>query len=278
LTQQTWFITGASSGFGHVMTEKLLARGDRVAATLRKMNALDDLKATYGEQLWIAALDVSNVSDVRRVVDLAFAELGRIDVVVNNAGYGVFGAAEELTDDQIRHQIDTNVIGSIQVVRAALPHLRSQGGGRVIQVSSEGGQIAYPSFSLYHASKWGIEGFIESVAQEVAPFNIEFTIIEPGPTKTGFRQGLVRSTPLAAYDATAVGEMRRAFASGGFARPGDPVKMGQVIIDSVARSPAPKRIALGSASYTRIRTALVARLAELDAQKDLAASTDLDPV
>ena len=143
---RTWFITGTSSGFGKRLCEMLLERGDRIAATLRKMSALDDLKRQYGDRLWIASLDVSDVVAVRKVVDQAFRELGRIDVVVNNAAYGLFGAAEEFTDEQIKRQIDTNVLGSLQVIRASLPHLRAQGGGRVLQVSSEGGQIAYPTF------------------------------------------------------------------------------------------------------------------------------------
>src|SRR5258707_104977 len=120
---KTWFITGTSSGFGRTLAEKLLARGDRVAATLRKVNVLDDLKAQYGDDLWVALLDVTDAEAVRRVVDRAFATLGRIDVVVNNAAYGLFGAAEEVSDDQIRHQIDTNVIVSIQVTRAGQPHV-----------------------------------------------------------------------------------------------------------------------------------------------------------
>lgn len=275
-TRKTWFITGTSSGFGRVMAEKLLARGDRVAATLRKVGALDDLKAAHGDRLWIATLDVTDTTAVRTVVDRAFAELGRIDVVVNNAGYGLFGAAEELSDDQIRQQIDTNLIGSIAVIRAALPHLREQGGGRVLQVSSEGGQIAYPSFSAYHATKWGIEGFIEAVAQEVAPFGIGFTIAEPGPAKTGFREGVVRAPAMAAYDGTPAGDIRRAIASGSFALRGDAGKMAQAMIDSVDCDPAPKRLAMGSSSYTSIRAALVQRLAELDAQKEITLSTDAD--
>jgi len=213
---KSWFITGTSSGFGRTLTETLLARGDRVAATLRKLNALDDLKAHYGDNLWVASLDVTNAEAVRRVVDRAFATLGRIDVVVNNAGYRLFGAAEEVSDDQIRHQIDTNLIGSIQVIRAALPHLRAQGGGRILQVSSEGGQIAYPNFSLYHATKWGIEGFVEAVAQEVAPFNIECTIAEPGPAKTSFGGGLVSPPLMDVYEHTPAGEMRRAMTAGTF--------------------------------------------------------------
>src|SRR5689334_21066932 len=123
----TWFITGTSTGFGRLLTEQLLARGDRVAATLRRVDALDDLAARYGDQLWIAQLDVTDTAAVRRVVDSAFTDLGRIDVVVNNAGYGLFASVEEARDEQIRHVIDTNVVGSIQVIRASLPHLRAQG-------------------------------------------------------------------------------------------------------------------------------------------------------
>lgn len=270
----TWFITGTSSGFGRVLTEKLLARGNRVAATLRKANALDDLKFQYGDHLWVAPLDVTDTQAVRRVVDRAFASLKRIDVVVNNAGYGLFGAAEEVSDEQIRHQIDTNVIGSIQVIRAALPHLRAQGGGRILQVSSEGGQIAYPNFSVYHTSKWAIEGFVEAVAQEVAPFNIEFTLVEPGPAHTSFGGGLVSPTPMAVYENTPAGEVRRAVAAGAFPLRGDPIKMAQAMIDSVDRSPAPRRLTLGRDAYARVRAALVDRIAALDAQKDIALSTE----
>jgi NAD(P)-dependent dehydrogenase (short-subunit alcohol dehydrogenase family) len=127
---KTWFITGTSSGFGRILTEKLLGDGDHVAATLRKVSALDDLKARHGDTLWVASLDVTDTDAVRRVIDRAFNDLGRIDVVVSNAGYGLFGAGEEVSDEQIRHQIDTNLVGSIQVIRAVLPHLRAQGGGR----------------------------------------------------------------------------------------------------------------------------------------------------
>src|SRR5476651_166738 len=165
---KTWFITGTSSGLGRQLTQTLLARGDRVAATLRRVEVLDALRAQYGDRLWVAALDVSDTQAVRDVMDRAFAHWGQIDVVVSNAGYAVFGAAEEASDEQIRRQIDTNLVGSIQVIRAALPHLRRQGGGRILQVSSEGGQTAYANFSLYHATKWGIEGFVVAVAQEVA--------------------------------------------------------------------------------------------------------------
>ncbi|MGF6282849.1 SDR family oxidoreductase [Pseudomonas silensiensis] len=277
MTNKTWFITGASSGFGRALTEKLLARGDRVAATLRKVNALEDLKSQYGDQLWIGVLDVTDTSAVRRVINQAYAELGRIDVIVNNAGYGVSGAAEELSDEQIHHQINTNLIGSIQVVRAALPHLRAQGGGRILQIASMGGQITFPNLSLYHTTKWALGGFVESVAQEVAAFGVEFTLVEPGSARTNFFDGerLISAAPMGIYENTPAGEVRRALASD-FPLPGDPQKMVQAMIDSVDRSPAPKRLALGSDAYTQIRAALVDRIAALDAQKEIAFSTDVD--
>lgn len=247
-----------------------------MAGTARKLEALHDLKEKHGDRLWLASLDVTDTPAVHRVVGQAFAIMGRIDVVVSNAGYGLFGAAEEVSDEQISHQIATNLVGSIQVIRAALPRLRAQGGGRVLQVASEGGQVAYPNFSLYHATKWGIEGFVEAVAQEVAPCGIEFTLVEPGPAKTNFAGGLVSPPPLAEYDQTPSGEMRRALASGGFAVRGDAVKMAGAIIDSADGDPAPKRLTLDSGSSDRIRAALVERVAALDAQKTVAFSTEAD--
>src|SRR6266542_1094532 len=251
MTSQTWFITGTSSGFGRHLTEILLARGDRVAATARRPQTLADLAAKYGDQLWTAKLDVSDTAQIREVVDAAFTELGRIDVVVSNAGYGLFGAAEELTDEQITHQINTNLTGSIQLARAVIPHLRAQGGGRIIQLSSQGGQIAFPGLSLYHATKWGIEGFYEPVIGAIDAY-------ADGP----------------------VGQVRQYLACGaGTTIPsGDPVKIAQAIIDSAAQEPAPKRLLLGSDAYTNVQAALTGRLASVEAQRELALSTDADDI
>lgn len=272
----TWFITGTSSGLGRELTEQLLARGDRVAATLRRPEALDDLKDRYGDRLWISQLDVTDSAAVRQVMVEAFAALGRIDVVVSNAAYALFGAGEELGDAQIEQQIATNLTGSIQVIRAALPHLRAQGGGRILQVSSEGGQIAYPNFSLYHATKWGIEGFVESVAQEVAPFGIAITLVEPGPARTGFGAALVSAEPMAVYDATPAGAVRRGLADGSFAIRGDAVKMVKAMLDCAQQTPAPRRLVLGATAYTQVRAALLARVAELEGQREVALSTEID--
>jgi NAD(P)-dependent dehydrogenase (short-subunit alcohol dehydrogenase family) len=274
---KTWLITGTSSGFGRALAEELLARGDRVAGTVRRPETMDDLKERHGDRLWVASLDVTDPARIRDVVVSAFAEFGRIDVIVSNAGYGLAGAAEEVTDEQIRHQIDTNLIGSIHVIRAALPHLRKQGGGRIIQLASMGGQVTFPNLSLYHATKWAVEGFVESVAQEVAGFGIEFTIVEPGMARTNFGGGsMVAAEPMRVYDDTPVGEFRRAAAAGLIPNAGDPKKMANAMIDSVYANPAPRRLVLGSDAYAMIRAALVERLAALDAQRAIALSTDVE--
>jgi NAD(P)-dependent dehydrogenase (short-subunit alcohol dehydrogenase family) len=271
---RTWFITGINSGFGRHLTEQLLARGNSVAGTVRKPGAVDDLIKAHPDKLWVGRLDVTDTTAVHDVVNKAFADLGRIDVVVNNAGYGLFGAAEELTDQQVQDIIATNLVGSIQVVRSALPHLRAQGSGRIIQISTYGGQATNPGASLYHATKWGIEGFIESVAKEIGPFGIEATIVEPGGARTEFRFGSLQTArPMSEYDNTPAAMTRGA---GDRSRPslGDPAKMAARIIDSVEQEPAPRRLVLGSDSLRFIQAALQERLTDIEAQVETAAQTD----
>jgi NAD(P)-dependent dehydrogenase (short-subunit alcohol dehydrogenase family) len=275
MTQRTWLITGVNSGFGRLMTEALLERGDRVAGTVRKLDAMDDLKAKYGDRLWLVNLDMTDLPAVRSAVEKAFAELGTIDVIVSNAGYGLFGAAEELIDDQVVHQLATNLSGPIQLIRAALPHLRAQGGGRIIGLSTYGGQAALPGGSLYHASKWGLEGFLDSIAQELAPFKIGVSIVEPGGARTNFRFGGAQlRTQLEAYKGTPAAMVHTMIKDVSRLPPGDPAKMARVIIGSVDQNPAPKRIALGSDAYGAIHKALTDRLSALEAQREVAFSTD----
>jgi NAD(P)-dependent dehydrogenase (short-subunit alcohol dehydrogenase family) len=273
---KTWFITGTSSGLGREMTEQLLSRGDSVVATVRRADQLDALQAQYGERLVVLTLDILDTAGIRSAVADAFQRMGRIDVVVSNAGYGLFGAAEELGDAHIDQQIATNLTGSIQLIRAALPHLRQQGGGRIMQVSSEGGQITYPNFSLYHATKWGIEGFVEAVAKEVAPFGIDFIIAEPGPTVTNFGAGLVHGKPMDVYEATPAGDVRRAVASGSFDIKGDAARTVAAMIAAADMERPALRLALGSIAYRSISTALAERLAAIEAQRDVAFSADRD--
>lgn len=275
MTRRTWFITGISSGFGREMTDQLLARGDRVVGTVRKTDAGAPLQAKYPDRLQVVLLDVTDLQAIKGVVDAAFGKVGRIDVIVNNAGYGLFGAAEEVSDEQIADQLNTNLVGPIYVARAALPHLRAQGGGRIIQLSTYGGQVAGAGGSLYHASKWGIEGFMESLMEEVAPFNIGVTIVEPGGARTGFRFASSKvGAELDAYKSTPVGAIHTFLKDSTRVANGDPAKMVSLMIDSVDRSPAPKRLVLGPDAYNALVKALTARIADVQAQKELALSTD----
>jgi NAD(P)-dependent dehydrogenase (short-subunit alcohol dehydrogenase family) len=268
---KNWLVTGASSGLGRGLVDRALARGDKVVATLRKPGALDDLLASHTSHLRIAECDVTDLGAMRRVVAESFDAFGRIDIIVSNAGYGLFGAAEELSDAQIDRQIATNLTGSMQFIRAVIPRLRDQGGGRIVQVSSEGGQIAYPSFAAYHATKWGIEGFVEAVAQEVAPFGIDFVIVEPGPTRTNFGTGLDRAAALPCYADTPAGELRRALDSGYFEF-ADAAKTVEAMLVTIDEEKPPLRLALGKFAYEHIRDALTKRLASVEAQKVIALS------
>lgn len=272
---RTWLITGISSGFGRELTARLLGRGDRVVGTVRRPDAVADLAEAHPDTLVVETLDVTDTAAVREVVDRT-AAAGRLDVVVSNAGYGVFGAGEEYTDDQVRHIVDTNLVGSIQLIRAVLPHLRAQGSGRILQLSSYGGQVAFPGSSMYHATKWGIEGFCESVAAEVAPFGIGITIVEPGGARTEFRYGSAQIAPaIEAYDATGAHGCRTMLDAGQGLAPGDPGKMADAMIESVDQEPAPLRLLLGSDAYQRTTRVVADRLAGFEAQEKLAASTDV---
>lgn len=223
-------------------------------------------------------LEVTDTARIREVVEEAFARLGRIDVIVSNAGYGLFGAAEELSDEQINRIVGTNLIGAIQLIRAVLPHLRAQGGGRIVQISSYGGQVAFPGNSLYHATKWGIEGFCESVAQEVAPFGIGMTIIEPGGARTEFRYGSANvAQRLPVYDGTPAHSFERMLDPRNGLAPGDPARMAARIIESVEVEPAPLRVMLGSQALETTLATLRERIADYESQAALAASTDFPP-
>jgi len=258
------------------MAEQLLGRGDRVAGTVRKMDAVSDLKEKFGRLLWLAHLDMTDTSEIQHVVSKAFTDLTRIDVIINNAGYGLFGAAEELSDEQIRHQLATNLLGPIQLIRAALPHLREQGGARIVGLSTYGGQAALPGGSLYHASKWGLEGFLDSMSQELAPFKIGVTIVEPGGARTNFRFGGAQlGTPLKVYEGTPAAMVYKLIKDTSRLPNGDPATMARIIIDSVDQEPAPKRIILGSDAWGIIQRALADRLAAVESQKELAASADI---
>ena len=268
----TWFITGASRGMGRELTEQALARGDRVTATLRTPSQLDDLVAVHGHRLWVRQLDVTDTIQMGQVVQEAFTDHERIDVVVSNAGFGVFGAAEDVTNDQVEQMIATNLTAAIHLARLVVPYLRRQGGGRLMQVSSMGGHMAFPAFSLYHATKWGIEGFYEALAQEVAPFGIHTTLVEPGMIRTGF------------YEAATRVPMSEPYRGGPADRkpipleqmPGSQTRVVAAMIEAAQSENPPRRLLLGSDAYRLVTEALNERLATFERQRAVAFSTDVD--
>lgn len=271
---KTWLITGVSSGFGYELTKQLLERGDTVIGTVRDAGKVRCFFEQYGDKFDCRILDVTNVPAVQKTVNESFSKHSKIDVVVSNAGYGLFGAAEELSDEQIDHIIATNLTGSIQLIKSSLPFMRKQGGGRIIQISSYGGQVAFPANSMYHATKFGIEGFCESVAQEVAKFNIGVTIVEPGGARTEFRYGSAKVANLMPEYDHVHGFLNMLDPTKGLA-PGDPALMAERIVESVDISPAPLRMVLGSQALSATIARLKERIADYETQTELAASTDI---
>jgi len=268
----TWFITGASRGIGRELTEQALARGDRVAATLRTPSQLEDLAAIHGERLWVRQLDVTDTMQMSRVVKEAFTDHERIDVVVSNAGFGVFGAAEDLTTDQVEQMIATNLTAAIHLARLVVPYLRRQGGGRLMQVSSMGGHIAFPAFSLYHATKWGIEGFYEALAQEVAPFGIHTVLVEPGMIRTSFYEAATRVPVSEPYQGGPADRKPIPLEQ----MPGSQTRVVAAMIEAVLSEHPPRRLLLGSDAYRLVTEALNERLATFERQRAVAFSTDVD--
>jgi NAD(P)-dependent dehydrogenase (short-subunit alcohol dehydrogenase family) len=276
MSHKVWFITGTSKGFGRVWAEAALARGDEVAATARNLETLSPLIERYGKQVLALKLDVTNKLEVDAAIKEAHQRFGRLDVVVNNAGYGLFGAIEEVSEQEARAQIETNLFGALWVTQAALPILRTQGSGHIIQVSSIGGVNAFPTIGLYHASKWGLEGFSQALAGEVAPFGIKVTLVEPAGYATDWGgASAVRATPIAAYNSARerIAEFRRN------STPGDPQATGPAILKLVDAQDPPLRIFFGSgglpmtlAEYTRrIETWEKWNALSVEAQGNLAA-------
>jgi len=241
---KTWFITGTSRGFGREWAIAALERGDRVAATARDLSSLDDLIAKYGDAILPIRLDVTDRAAAFAAVQRAHERFGRLDVIVNNAGYGQFGMVEEITEAEIRAQLETNVLGALWVTQAALPYLREQGSGHILQVSSIGGVSAFMNTGAYHASKWALEGFSQSLAQEVTGFGIRVTLIEPAGYSTDWSGSSAKhATALPAYDKTR--EQALAARKGRFSQPGDPTATRTAILTLVDSDNPPLRLFLG---------------------------------
>ncbi|MGZ4169636.1 MAG: SDR family oxidoreductase [Solirubrobacteraceae bacterium] len=255
---KVWFITGTSKGFGHIWARAALERGDQVAATARDTDTLSDLAERHGENLLPIGLDVTDRAAVDAAVKQAHDRFGRLDVIVNNAGYGLFGTIEEITEEQARAQIETNVFGALWVTKAALPYLREQGSGHIIQVSSIGGVNAFSTLGLYHASKWALEGFSQSLAIEVRDFGIRVTLVEPTGYSTDWSgPSSVQADHLPVYE-----EVRRIRAEGWKRRRrGDPEATGPAILKLVDAEDPPLRVFFGIGPLDIIRDEYAQRIA-----------------
>jgi NAD(P)-dependent dehydrogenase (short-subunit alcohol dehydrogenase family) len=260
MSGKVWFITGTSRGFGREWTIAALERGDKVAATARNTDSLSDLVDKYGEAILPIALDVTDRDADFAAVKQAHDHFGRLDIVVNNAGYGHFGFVEELSEADARDQIETNVFGALWVTQAALPFLRAQGSGHIIQVSSIGGITAFPLVGIYHASKWALEGFSQALAQEVAPFGIHVTLIEPGGFDTDWSgPSSKHSAELPDYAELhrQVDEVRKSR----WAKPGDPKASAAAILKVVDAQDPPLRVFFGESPLQTARADYESRLA-----------------
>ena len=254
---RTWFITGASTGFGRVLAEEVLKAGGKVIATARDRDKVADLEAKFPQRAKALALDVTDGGQVDSAVTQAFAQFGHVDVLVNNAGYGVAGAIEEVSDAEFMPMSETNVFGLLRVTRAFLPYLRKQRSGHILNVSSIGGLVASPGMGYYNATKFAVEGLSEALAAELAPLGIRVTIIEPGPFRTDFlgRSGVVAKERIADYDATA-GNMRKYFAENDGKQKGDPLRAVHAMMRVVESPNPPLRLLLGAAALQRLRSKL----------------------
>jgi NAD(P)-dependent dehydrogenase (short-subunit alcohol dehydrogenase family) len=258
---RTWFITGTSRGFGREWAEAALDRGDRVAATARDVASLADLAAKYGDNVLTLALDVTDRQAVLDALERANERFGRLDVIVNNAGYGQFGMIEEISEQEARAQFETNVFGALWVTQAALPYLRASGGGNIIQVSSIGGISAFPNIGIYNASKWALEGFSQALAQEVAVFGIKVTLVEPGAFGTDWGGSSAKhATPLETYEK--VREQAAEARSRRVSAPGDPAATRSAILKVVDAENPPLRVFFGSAPIGIATADYESRLAE----------------
>ena len=274
---RTWFITGASRGFGRSFTQAALAAGDRVAATARDASSLDDLVAEHGDAILPIELDVTHRDDAFAAVRKAHDHFERLDVVVNNAGYGVSGAVEELSEEQARRQIEVNLFGALWVTQAALPILREQGSGWIVQVSSIGGLAAFPLTGIYHASKWALEGFSETLRQEVEPFGIRVLMVEPSGFRTDWAgSSMDRAEPLDAYQQIDAIAERRAFQQeeNNGSQPGNPDLAARALLDTLSRDDPPFRLLLGNVAYDVAVDRYQTRLKEFRAGEQVARGAD----
>jgi NAD(P)-dependent dehydrogenase (short-subunit alcohol dehydrogenase family) len=272
--ERVWFITGASSGLGQQLAEALVDRGQRVVVTARDLDSLRDLASRAVERVLATELDVRDADQAREAVEAAKDEFGQIDVVVNNAGFGLFGPLEEIGDEDLRREFDTNVFGAVNVIRAALPVMRAQRSGHIVQISSlEGVAPAVAGETAYSGTKFAVEGIHEALAKEVGHLGIGVTIVEPGPIRTEFANGAVVEEPRDPDYAESVGKALDWFADLAGNQPNDPRLVAEAIVEAIDSPEPPLRLALGDEAMEAIREKLEGQLADLDSWRKLGAST-----
>jgi NAD(P)-dependent dehydrogenase (short-subunit alcohol dehydrogenase family) len=275
-TSRVWLITGSSSGFGLHIAQAAVERGDRVVATARRSESLGDLVASAPDRVLAVSLDVTRTDQIDSAVAAAFKRFGRIDVLVNNAGYGSVGAVEEIEMDDLRALMDTMFFGAVALTQAVLPHMRERGSGSIVQMSSQGGQVTFPGYGAYCASKYALEAMSEALAAEVEPLGIRVLIVEPGAFRTGLMGARMHhSREIAAYAETA-GATRSGAAAIDGAQPGDPRKLAAAIVAALDAPDAPLHLALGADALDAIRAAQDRRRADLEAWEQVSRGTTYD--
>ncbi|QEM11831.1 oxidoreductase [Mucilaginibacter rubeus] len=274
--KKVWFITGSARGLGRNLTEAVLAAGDSVAATARNPEQLKDLADKYPGQIYPIKLDVTDYPAVHKAVADTVAHFGKIDVLVNNAGFGIIGATEAFTDEQVRSQLETNLYAPIEITRAVLPYMRKQRSGRILQISSVGGRIGNAGLSMYQAAKFGLSGFSEVLYKEVKPLGIMVTSVEPGGFRTDWAGDSMSYAPkVEGYEQT-VDARADYMSSGKFVPVGDPEKAAKVMIDLVEHPEPPMHLVLGSEAAALLTLADEARKAEFEKWLPITKSTDHD--
>lgn len=273
---KVWFITGSSRGLGRSLAENVLAQGHQVAATARKPEQLKDLVARYPDQIYPVTLDVTDKQQITAAVASAVKHFGRIDVLVNNAGFGITGAAEAYTDEQVRSQLETNLYAPIEVTRVVLPYMRKQRSGRILQISSIGGRVGNAGLSIYQAAKFGLGGFSEALAKEVAPLGILVTCVEPGGFRTDWAGASMTFAPQVEGYETTVDWKANLLKGDQFVPMGDPNKAAKVMIDLVEHPEPPTHLVLGSEAVGILKQADTARRAEFEKWMPVSVSTDHD--
>ncbi|MFF3361899.1 SDR family NAD(P)-dependent oxidoreductase [Streptomyces misionensis] len=262
---KVWFVTGSSRGLGRAVVEAALGAGDQVIATARKPAQLDDLVARHGDRIRPIALDVTDHENVLRAVRQGAEAFGRLDVVVNNAGYANLAAVEDITVDDFRAQVDTNFFGVVLVTKAVLPILRQQGSGHIIQISSVGGRIGSVGLSAYQSAKWAVGGFSTVLSQEVAPLGIKVTVIEPGGMRTDWVGSSMSIAPVSEPYQPTVGAFADMLRNASGIEASDPAKVAQVVHEIAGREDAPLRLLIGADAY-QYATGFAQALADSDAQ------------